>query len=87
MVFDMKVGIQTQVDLVFLVDLEVLEFQGILIDLVLRDMRMVVWVLGMKLCLVILVLLVNLEYLVGLDFRGIQHLVFGKLVVVFHMMV
>lgn len=83
----MKVGIQTQVDLVFLVDLEVLEFQGILIDLVLRDMRMVVWVLGMKLCLVILVLLVNLEYLVGLDFRGIQHLVFGKLVVVFHMMV
>lgn len=87
MVFDMKVGIQTQVDLVFLVDLEVRESQGILIDLVLRDMRMLVWVLGMKLCLVILVILVNLEYLVGLDFRGILHLVFGKLVVVFHMTV
>lgn len=72
MVFDMRVG-KTQVDLVFLVDLEVLEIRGILIDLVLQDMQMVVWVLGMKLCLVILVLLVNLEYLVGLDFRGILH--------------
>jgi hypothetical protein len=87
LVFDMRVGIPTQVNLVFLVDLEVLEIQGILIDLVLRDMRMVVWVSGMKLYLVILEPLVNLEYPVGLDFRGILHLVFDRLVVVFHMMV
>lgn len=83
----MRAGIQTQVDLVFQVDLEVLEIRGILIDLVLRDMQMVVWVSGMKLCLVILKHLVNLECLVGLDFRGTLHLVFDKLVVVFHMMV
>lgn len=41
-VFGMRVGIQTQVDLVFLVDLEVLEIPGILVYLVLLDMLMVV---------------------------------------------
>lgn len=71
----------------FLVDLEVLEIPGIQVYLVLRDMLMVVLVSGMKLYLGILEFLVNLEYLVGLDFRGIQHLVFDKLVVVFHTMV
>lgn len=71
----------------FLVDLEVLEIPGILVYLVLRDMLTVVLVLDMKLYLVILEFLVNLEYLVDLDFRGILHLVFDKLVVVFHTMV
>jgi len=72
---------------VFLVDLEVLEIPGILVYLVLRDMLTVVLVLDMKLYLVILEFLVNLEYLVDLDFRGILHLVFDKLAVVFHTMV
>jgi len=72
---------------VFLVDLEVLGIPGILVYLVLRDMLMMMLVSGMKLYLAILEFLVYLNCLVDLDFRGILHLVFDKLVVVFHTMV